>query len=93
MFAGKGFTKKLYEKLRQEVGWETKPIDGWIFHAASFDESGDIHRINVWESIEKMEEGFASRLVPAMKKLGIPKPEVEIYTTHNVNVFKTGNQT
>jgi len=91
IFSGKGFTKDLYEKLRQEVGWETNPIDGWIMHVVGFDEFGDIHMINVWESEEKMSEGFSSRLGPVMRKLGIPKPQVEIYSTHNINVFKTKN--
>ena len=27
VFTGKGFTKDMYERLRQEVGWETGPID------------------------------------------------------------------
>ena len=89
MFTGKGFTKDMYEKLRQEVGWETEPIDGWIMHAVGFDESGELHMINIWESTEKMKEGFVSRLMPVMQKIGIPEPRVEIYPVHNINVFKT----
>ena len=27
VFTGKGFTKDTYERLRQEVRWETEPID------------------------------------------------------------------
>lgn len=89
IFTGEGFTKSMYEKLRQEVGWETEPIDGWIVHVVRFDESGELHMINVWESTEKMREGFISRLLPVMQKIGIPEPRAEIYPTHNVNVFKT----
>ena len=33
IFTGSGFTKEMYERLRQEVGWETEPIDGWMMHA------------------------------------------------------------
>ncbi len=89
IFTGKGFTKNMYERLRQEVGWETEPIDGWIMHAAGFDDSGDIHMTNVWESTEKMQEGFVSRLMPVMQRIGIPAPHVEVYPAYNVNLFTT----
>ena len=89
IFTGNGFTKEMYERLRQEVGWETEPIDGWMMHAVRFDESGVLHMINIWESAEKMKEGFVSRLMPVMQKIGIPAPQAEIYPAHNVNVFKT----
>ena len=87
IFTGKGFTKDMYERLRQEVGWETEPIDGWLMHTACFDESGDIRMVNIWESTEKMQEGFSSRLMHVMKKIGIPAPQVEIFPAHNLNVF------
>ena len=64
-------------------------MDGWITHAVGFDESGDLHMVNVWESIEKMQEAFASRLMPVMKKIGIPAPQAEVYPAYNVNVFTT----
>jgi len=89
IFTGKGFTKEMYERLRQEVGWETEPIDGWLMHAVCFDDSGDIHMGNIWESTEKMEDGFVSRLMPVMRKIGIPSPQAEIYPVHNLNVFAT----
>ena len=87
IFTGKGFTKDMYERLRQEVGWETEQIDGWIMHAVRFDESGELHMINIWESTEKMREGFVSRLMPVMQKIGIPEPRAEVHLAHNVNVF------
>ncbi len=89
IFTGEGFTKAMYETLRQEVGWEAEPIDGWISHAVGFDESGDLHMVNIWESTEKMQEGFVSRLMPVMQKIGIPPPRAEIVPAHNVNVFTT----
>ena len=87
ILTGKGFTKDMYERLRQEVGWETQQIDGWIMHAVRFDESGELHMINIWESTEKMREGFVSRLMPVMQKIGIPEPHAEVHLAHNVNVF------
>ena len=89
IFTGNGFTKDMYERLRQEVGWETEPIDGWIMHAVRFDETGELHMINIWESTEKMEEGFVSRLMSVMQRIGIPAPRVEVYPAYNVNVFTT----
>ena len=89
IFTGKVFTKEMYERLRQEVGWETEPIDGWLMHAVCFDDSGDIRMTNIWESTEKMEDGFVSRLMPVMRKIGIPPPQAEIYPVHNLNVFAT----
>ena len=89
IFTGKGITKEMYERLRQEVGWETEPIDGWLMHAVCFDDSGDIRMANIWESTEKMEDGFVSRLMPVMRKIGIPPPQPEIYPVHNLNVFAT----
>ena len=79
----------MYDKLRKEVNWENDPIEGWISHAVGFDESGDIRMINIWESIENMREGFANRLGPVMKKIGIPAPHAEVYPAYNINVFKT----
>ena len=89
IFTGKGFTKDMYDRLRQEVGWETDPIDGWLMHAVCFDKSGDIRMTNIWESSEKMSEGFVSRLMPVMQKIGIPPPLAEVYPAYNVNVFST----
>ena len=86
---GRGFTKDMYDRLRQEVGWETEPVDGWIAHAVRFDESGELHMVNIWESQEKLEEAFASRLRPVMQKIGIPEPRGEVYPAYNVNVFST----
>jgi len=91
ILTGKGFTKEMYEELRQEVGWESDPIDGWIMHAVRFDESDQLHMINIWESTQKMKAGFMSRLRPIMQKIGIPEPQAEVYPAYNVNVFKTTN--
>ena len=68
---GNGFSKEMYDKLRKEVAWETDPIDGWIIHTVYFDESGEIHMQNIWESTEKLERGFETRLMPIMKRIGM----------------------
>jgi hypothetical protein len=38
---GDGLTKDMYENVRKEVNWEANPPPGLIFHAASFDKSGN----------------------------------------------------
>lgn len=88
-FEGKGLTKEMYETLRKEVKWESQPSDGAIVHAARFDENGEIHVVDIWESQEKMENFVNTRLVPVMKKHNMPVPQVEVYPAYNINVFKT----
>ncbi len=43
IFYGRGITKAMYEALRKEVKWEQQLATGGVFHAAGFDESGDLH--------------------------------------------------
>ncbi len=86
---GDGFTQDMYQRLRQGVAWETEPVDGWIVHAVYWDDSGGIHMTNIWESPEHNRTGFATRLGPVMRRIGIPPPQGEVHRTFNVNVFRT----
>ena len=76
-----------YEALRKEVGWETKPAPGGMFHVAAFDESGAIHVADVWESPESMNRFVEQQLMPAFRKLGLAPPQVAVYPVHNINTF------
>ena len=87
IFTGKGFTKEHYEGLRKEIKWEQNHPIGAIFHAASFDDKGDAHVADVWASPEEMNQFVNSRLMPAMKKLNIPPPTVEVFPAYNVNAY------
>lgn len=87
IFTGKGFTKEMYESLKPEVNWETNHPDGAIFHAAAFDNEGNIHVADVWESGEKTNAFVGGRLMPAFQKLDIPAPEVNVYPAHNINAY------
>ena len=89
IFYGKGFTKEHYDALRPLVNWEKDNPDGGIFHAASFDDNGDIHVADVWESAEKMNAFVAERLMPAFQKLNIPQPEVAVYPIHNITAYSS----
>jgi hypothetical protein len=51
---GDGFTKEMYEQLRREVDWEHKHPTGVIFHAASFDNSGNNIRVLTSGSLNKI---------------------------------------
>ncbi len=88
IFTNPKITKGHYEALRKEVGWETKLAAGGIFHAASFDDKGGIHVADVWESADALNAFVSSRLMPAMQKLGIPAPSVEVYPVHNANAYE-----
>ena len=87
IFYGKGFKRENYEALRPMVNWEKDNPAGGIFHVAGFDDKGDIHVADVWESEEKMNAFVQSRLMPAIQKLGIPPPQVEVYRAHNINAY------
>jgi hypothetical protein len=85
---GDGFTKHMYEQLRKEVDWEHKHPSGVIFHAASFDNSGNNIRVaDIWESEQDFNNFFSSRLKPVMEKINAPMPKMEIFTIHNVNAY------
>jgi len=80
-------SKDMYEALRKEVQWESNPAPGGVLHAAGFDEAGDIHVADIWESEQDLNNFVSSQLAPAMQKLNIPMPEVKVYPAHNINLF------
>jgi hypothetical protein len=88
IFTG-NISKSQYDALRQEANWEKQQPQGGVFHAASFDDSGNIHVADVWESAEAMNTFVEQRLAPAMQKLQISPPNVEVYPTHNINAYKS----
>ena len=52
-----------------------------------FDEQGNIHSADVWESVDAMNTFVGTRLAPAMQKLKIPMPEVVVFPAHNANLY------
>lgn len=88
IFRGPGITQAMYQSLRTEVDWETRNPAGAIFHAATIDEKGDLHVADMWESAELMNAFFAERLLPAMQKLHIPPPSVEVYPVINATAYR-----
>src|SRR6185295_7934192 len=92
IFTGKGISKDAYDKVRKEVDWEHQHPAGGILHAASFDDSGDAHVADLWASPEALNEFVNSRLMPAMQKLNVPPPQIEVYPAHNINAFAAIDQ-
>jgi hypothetical protein len=87
IFTGE-MSEQQYEELRAEVGWEQQQPEGGILHVAAFNQTGtEIHIADVWESSELMTAFVTGRLAPALAKLGIQQPEVELYPTHNINAY------
>jgi hypothetical protein len=92
IFTGKGFTKQMYEALRSEVKWETSLAPGGLVHACGFDEAGNLHVADVWESEERMNHFVSTRLLPGFQKLGIPVPEVSVFPAYNINLYPDAKQ-
>lgn len=84
--------QQMYESLRTEVKWETNLAPGGLVHAGAFDEAGNLHVADVWESVEAMNEFVNTRLMPGMMKLGIPAPSVSVFPAHNINVTSAANK-
>lgn len=80
--------KSQYDAVRREVDWATQQPQGGVFHAASFDDSGHIHAADVWASAEAMNSFVEQRLAPAMQKLQISPPDVEVYPVHNIDAYE-----
>ncbi|PIR74787.1 MAG: hypothetical protein COU35_00730 [Candidatus Magasanikbacteria bacterium CG10_big_fil_rev_8_21_14_0_10_47_10] len=85
-------SKDGYESLRKEVDWEHQQPAGGIMHVASFDNDDGIHVADVWESGDLMNQFVNERLMPAMKKLNLPAPKVEVYPTYNINAYSAIDQ-
>ena len=86
LFTGK-LTKEQYNVLRQEVDWEHKNPAGGVFHAASFDDAGNAHVANVWESAEELNAFAQTALMPAFAKHNIAPPTISVYPTHKVLAY------
>lgn len=88
IFTGDGFTKKMYDDLIRVVGWKASHPIGGIVHIASFDEKGNAHVADVWESQEALDNFASSLLMPAMKKAKVPIPDMKVYQVHNIDAYR-----
>lgn len=58
-----GVTPRQYDDLSSQLGWESDPPEGGIFHAAWFENDG-LHVFDVWESREHFDRFLDERLMP-----------------------------
>jgi hypothetical protein len=91
IFTGAGVEKSRYDALKKEVDWQQNPPAGLVFAAAGFDKMG-VRVADVWESQQALDEFLNKRLLPAMKKLKVPAPQVEIFPVHDMNVYSGADQ-
>ncbi|KAF0244930.1 MAG: hypothetical protein FD180_2080 [Planctomycetota bacterium] len=92
IFTSNAITKKQYDALRPVVKWETEFPLGACVHTCAFDEKNGMHVVDVWASEEELSRFFETRLLPAMKKLGITPPQAKILPLHNANVFAAADR-
>ena len=78
-----GLTKKNYEDVRRETNFEGDAPRGGKYHVAWVTADG-LHVLDVWESQGAFETFVQTRLMPTVKKLGIPgEPKVEFHEAQN----------
>jgi hypothetical protein len=79
-----GITRQQYEAVMKELDLDRNPPDGGLFHAAAVATDG-IRVTDVWESADKFQTFADTRIMPAVKKVGITtQPRIEVLPAHNV---------
>ncbi len=59
-----------------------------IFHAASFDDSGNLRVVDIWESEDQSNNFLNTRLKSYLQKVNVSIPKGEIFPIHNVNALQ-----
>jgi hypothetical protein len=73
-----------YEAARKHVNWEGDVPPGAMFHVVAATDNG-VRVTDVWESAEAFDAFVRDRLMPGVKKLGIPgEPQVVILPAHAI---------
>jgi hypothetical protein len=88
LYTGGGFTKDMYENVRKEVNWEGNPPAGVIFHAASFDDSGNFCLAEVWESEDQWNNFVNTSLKSSMQKANVSPPKTQIFQIHKIDALR-----
>ena len=76
-------TQQQYDQAMTELNVPEHPIDGLISHTAGPMDGGGWRVIDVWESDEKFGAFGATRLGPALQKVGMPEPKFTRFEVHN----------
>ena len=79
-----GVTPEQYTRVMSNLGLDSKPPVGGIFHVAGF--SGAALRVlDIWESQQAFESFQRDRLTAAVQKAGITtQPTVQFFPAHNI---------
>lgn len=73
-----------YERVRNDVKWETKVPSGAMFHIAWLADDG-FRVIDLWESVEDFQQFNDSRLTPAIARHGLQgQPTVALAPAHAI---------
>ena len=81
-----GVTEAQYEAAMRELNMDADPPIGGVIHLAALTSSG-LRVVDVWESEAAFQTFAETRLVPAVRKVGITaEPRVEVTPLHNLYV-------
>jgi hypothetical protein len=86
VFTGK-VTAAEYDAVRKATDWEGNPPQGGVLHVAGFDEQGDLHITDIWESMDDFQAFAQNHLGPVMEKLKVTMPDAAFYPIRNVNAY------
>ncbi|HEY5977796.1 MAG TPA: hypothetical protein VIT85_08050 [Solirubrobacterales bacterium] len=78
-------TAEQYEAVHEQMGVESDPPEGMIFHAAGPIDGG-WGVLDFWESRAQFDAFLEGRIGPAMAALGdaaLPNPEIKEFPVHN----------
>ena len=81
-----GVTEAQYEAAMKELNMDLDPPVGGVVHQAAFTARG-LRVVDVWESEAAFQAFAATRIMPAVRKVGITTdPLVEVAPLHNLYV-------
>jgi len=84
-----GITSEQYDEILKRVRWEEEIPEGAILHVAAFDDEG-ARVFDLWESPEKFDAFVQSRLMPAIRSIGIESnPDVALVPVHRQFAVQT----
>jgi len=87
IFHAPDFSQAQYEALRPIVRWEEDYPDGVLLHSCAFDAAGGLHVVDLWESEEKLQTFFETRLMPGFQQVGVNPEPPQVFPVFNIDAF------
>ena len=79
-----GVSPDQYNRVMNNLGLDTNPATGGIFHVAGFT-GGSLRVLDIWDSQQAFERFQKDRLTQAVQKAGITsQPKVQYFPVHNM---------